>query len=284
MASKNKKNRRKKKRNRSMADRADRHVLYQLAVQSPEPDIEFFEKAYRHFRQAEPLSMREDFCGTALLSTEWARSDKQRTALGVDLDGPTLAWARQTNVGAAKPGVQRRVELIEADVRDIREPRVDLTCALNFSFCVFKEREELKRYFRVVYEGLKDDGVFVTELYGGTEAIIELEDDREIDGEDEVEDFTYTWEQESYDPLTHETLCHIHFEFEDGSVMKNAFTYDWRLWTVPEVRDLLTEVGFQQIAIYWEDVDDEGEGTGEYRLAEIEENQEGWIVYIVAAK
>jgi len=280
-----KKNKKKGKRRRSpLADSADRHLLYQLSVQSPEPDIEFFETAYRAMRGSKPWSMREDFCGTAFLSTEWARSHRRRTALGVDLDAPTLDWGREKNVDPAGDKVSSRVELVHADVLDIDEPKVDLTCALNFSFCIFKKREQLKEYFRVAYEGLKDDGVFVTELYGGTEAIIEAEDEREIDGEDLVADFTYCWEQESFNPLTHETVCHIHFELEDGSRLDRAFTYDWRLWTVPEVRDLLDEVGFERIDLYWEDVDEDGEGSGDYRLADVEENQEGWIVYIVAGK
>jgi hypothetical protein len=29
-------------------------------------------------------------------------------------------------------------------------------------------------------------------------------------------------------------VCHIHFDFEDGSRLERAFSYDWRLWSLPE--------------------------------------------------
>ena len=149
---------------------------------------------------------------------------------------------------------------------------------MNFSFCVFKQRRELLRYFETVHQGLADDGLFVCELYGGTEAIMAIEEPRAVD------DFTFIWDQAAYNPITNETLCHIHFEFKDDSRLNEAFTYDWRLWSIPEVRELLTEAGFDSIDVYWEAVDENGAGTGEHRLTTEEENQEGWLVLIVASK
>ncbi|MEE8139216.1 MAG: class I SAM-dependent methyltransferase [Thermoanaerobaculia bacterium] len=267
-----------KRRKVSRAEAADRYVLYQQSVQSPEADIEFFIKSFRKLRGRQPRSLREDFCGTAYLSCEWVRDHPRRTALGVDLGPETLRWGEEHNLSRLDGGQSGSVELILADVLDVPGPPVDLTCALNFSFCVFKTRDLLRRYFEVVIGGLKRGGVFFCELYGGTEAIIELEEERE------VEDFTFIWEQEKFNPLTHETLCHIHFEFEDGSRLERAFTYDWRLWSIPEVRELLEEVGFSGVDVYWEEVDEDGDGTGEYHLALEEENQESWLVYLVAAK
>ena len=163
--------------------------------------------------------------------------------------------------------------------------RADMTCAMNFSYGVFKTRAELRHYFEVVYQQLADDGVFFTELYGGTEAIVAVEDEREIAGDEETGgDFTYLWEQAAYNPITHETLCHIHFRLSDGSKIEKAFTYDWRLWSIMEVRELLYEVGFTSVRVYWEATDEDGDGTGEYYATEHEENQESWLVYLVAAK
>ena len=60
-------------------------------------------------------------------------------------------------------------------------------------------------------------------------------------------------------------LCHIHFSFPDGSKIKKAFTYDWRLWTLPEIRELLLEAGFQRATVYWEGTNEETEeGDGEF--------------------
>jgi len=272
-----KKTRKKRKRKKKLADLADPLKLYQLSVQCPEVEIDFFTSVYRRHRKRRPLSMKEDFCGTAYLATDWVKSHKKRTAVGVDLDAPTLAWARKHVLGKAKPGVRDRVQLIEANVLDVTEPKVDVTCALNFSYCGFKTRELLRRYFSTAREGLAEGGIFFCELYGGTEAIIELEEERE------VEDFTYVWHQAKFNPITRETLCHIHFDFPDGSRLEQAFTYDWRLWTIPEVRECLDEAGFSHTEIYWDPVDNDDADEG-FRLTEEEENQEGWLVYIVGLK
>ncbi len=273
-----KKSKKKRKRNKTLANRADPLKLYQLSVQCPEVEIDFFTKAFREHRGRRPLCMRVDFCGTAYLATEWVKSHKKRTAVGVDLDAPTLAWARKHVLGKAKAGVRDRVQLIEANVLDVTEPKVDVTCALNFSYGVFKTRDLLRRYFATAREGLVDGGIFFCELYGGTEAIIELEEEREVDG------FTYIWNQAEFNPITRETLCHIHFVLSDGSRIDQAFTYDWRLWTIPEVRECLLEAGFSQTEVYWDPVEEDDDADEGFRLTEEEENQEGWLVYLVALK
>jgi SAM-dependent methyltransferase len=267
-----------------IADIVDRHLLYQASVQVPEADIDFFVRAYKRLRKKDPQVMREDFCGTGFLSCEWAKSGPKRRSIGIDLDEPTLAWGRAHNLSKLPPKVRDRVTLIRGNVLDGVGDRADITCALNFSYGVFKTRELLQRYFEVARECLVPDGVFITELYGGTEAIIEIEDEREVEYDAPVGNFTYRWEQAAYNPITHDTLCHIHFDFKDGSKLDKAFTYDWRLWTIPELRELLLAAGFRSVDIWWEGVDDDGEGSGDFHPTEREENQESWLVYIVAAK
>lgn len=258
------------------AERADRHELYELAVQSPEADIEFYLDRFRQHRSRDPKTLREDFCGTALLSATWLAGATDRSAVGIDLDRATLEWGRKRHF--SDPALSERIELLCEDVREVDGPNVELACAMNFSFCVFKTRDKLRGYFESVHRGLADDGLFISELYGGTEAIVEIEDERELD------DFTFIWEQERYNPITHEVLCHIHFRFRDGSLLERAFTYDWRLWSIPEVRELLAEAGFGKVDVYWEETDEDGDGTGQHHLATEEENQESWLVYLVAIK
>ena len=97
--------------------------------------------------------------------------------------------------------------------------------------------------------------------------------------------FTYLWEQASFNPVTSEMVCHIHFRFPDGSKMRRAFSYEWRLWTLPEIRELLAEAGFSRSAVYWEGTDDDtGEGDGEFTASEKGEADPAWVVYIVAEK
>lgn len=268
----------KKRKGPTKADRSDRHDLYQKAVQFPSADVEAFEKIYEEFRGRSPKVLREDFCGTAYLSCTWVQSADDRRAVGVDLDGPTLDWGREHNLSKLTEEQRARVDLHQANVLDGPGDKADIACAMNFSYCVFKKRPQLRRYFEVVRDGLADDGIFVAELYGGYEAVTEDEELRECEG------FNYRWRQVKYNPITHETLCHITFEFKDGSKIKNAFTYDWRLWTIAELRDLLEEVGFSEVAVYWDQVDEDGDGTGEYERTEEEENQESWLVYVVGIK
>lgn len=267
-----------RKRRATLAEQADPHALYEASVQAPEGDIEFILRVFRrHFRRV-PLTLREDFCGTAYLAATWVQGGRRRKAIGVDLDEPTLEWGRHEHIEPMTPAEQRRIRLLQADVREVTRPRVDVICALNFSYCALKSRRELGSYLRAAHRSLGEQGLFVCELYGGTEAVIPIEERWEGDG------FTYVWDQESYDAVTHATLCHIHFEFPDGSRLEKAFTYDWRLWTIPEVRELLAEAGFRRSEVYWEQTDEEGEGTGEFERTESEENQEGFIAYIAGVK
>lgn len=287
---KHKKNKHKDKSGKShgpsMAETADRHVMYQAAVQAVDVEVEFLDKIFRDLRGRTALSFKEDFCGTALLSVEWCKSNPERTAIGVDIDLETLQWGEQHNLHPAGSEVIRRVTLLQKDVREVTEPKVDITCAFNFSFCIFKTRESLREYFVSAREGLKEDGMLVLDMFGGTECMDVLEEETELD---EVKG-TYIWEHASFNPVTNEILCHIHFKFPDKSRMDKAFTYDWRLWSLPELTELLNEAGYSKVRVYWEkfenqdDDDDYLESTGEfYEVTEVD-NQESWHTYIVAEK
>ena len=106
-----------------------------------------------------------------------------------------------------------------------------------------------------------------------------MTEDRDLDG------FTYTWDQNFFDPITGDVVNHIHFKFPDGTKIKKAFTYEWRLWTLPEIQELLLEAGFKDTVVYWEGTDDEtGEGDGEWAVSKRGEACEGWVAYIVGIK
>ena len=134
-------------------------------------------------------------------------------------------------------------------------------------------------YFANVYASLGDDGVFFLDCYGGYESFQVMKEHTEYD------DYTYTWHQARYNPITGAMRCHIHFKFKDGSRLKKAFTYDWRLWTLPEIRELLAEAGFRNVTVYWQGWDDdEEEGNGEFTPVEDAAPDAGWICYISAER
>ena len=261
---------------RGMAAEADRYDLYQRAVQAPDADVEFFDGLFETLRGRAALTLREDFAGTAYLSSAWVASHPERRAVAIDVDAEPLDWGYEHNL--MEPEVGARVELVEGDARTLLEPPVDIVCAPNFSVCCLRERASLLEYLASAHASLVEDGLLICELYGGTEAVVASTEERHCDG------FDYTWEQESFNPVDHHVRCHIHFDFTDGSRLDSAFTYDFRLWSIPEISEALTEVGFAEVQVYWEAVGEDGAGTGEYRLTRQEENQEGWLVYIVGLR
>jgi SAM-dependent methyltransferase len=266
------------RRSPSLASRADRHELYERAVQAPESDADTLASLFRRFRKREALSLREDFCGTAALSVAWAKRKRGRTAIGVDLDQPTLDWGLEHRVRPAGPDVAARVELRRANVLDGVGPRVDVAAGLNFSYCVLHERQDLVAYFRAARRKLVDDGILVLDLFGGSETMGTKLDRRKLSK------FTYRWEQRSFDPLSHRIVCAIGFDFSDGSSIEDAFFYDWRLWTCPELRDAMLEAGFSRVRALWERTNFDGEGTNSFYEPKHVENQESWWTYLVAER
>lgn len=261
------------------ADRADKFDLYQRAVQSPEVDVEFFHRVFRTEFGRPPLLLREDFCGTAAVSCAWAASRRDRRAIGFDLDEETLAWGRTHNVEALPPARRASVTLVQADVREEHAEKADVICALNFSFNVFKTRDELRGYFKAALRNLADEGVLILDVVGGAETQEdEREESRKIKG-----GVHYVWEQRRFDPLTYEGRFAIHFLFKDGSALRCAFEYDWRLWTIPELRELLLEAGFRRVDVFWEGTDPEtDEGNGKYDRVTTAAADPAWVACLAA--
>lgn len=269
-----------KRASKTMAECADRHTLYEKSVQGVKEEFNFVNDTFRKLRKRTPHTVREDFCGTAKMCCEWVSRDKKNTATGVDIDPDVLAWGRSHNVSGLKSSEQARVRLIQEDVFKVEQSEpVDVVLAMNFSYQIFKTRELLGGYFRKTYEALADDGILFLDSFGGYDAYKELKEKRKF------KHFKYIWEHAHYNPVNSDILCHIHFSFPDGSKMKKAFTYDWRLWTLPELRELLLEAGYSRVTVYWEDADEEtGEGNGNFSPVTVGDADPSWVCFLVAEK
>ena len=276
-------------RKRSPGLGRDPYALYEAAVQAVDYDLDFMERVYRARRGGRFRLFREDFCATAHLAAQWVLRRPQNRAWGVDLDRRPLAWCRRHRLPVLREKA-RRLVLVRRDVRRVRRPKVDVIAALNFSYWVFKRRPELLEYFRAVRHSLRPGGMLVVNAFGGTEAMTELVEKRRIAATNAVDGtpigrFTYLWEHASFNAIDHHIVCHIHFRFPDGTRMERAFTYDWRLWTLPEVREAMLEAGFRTVEMYVEGWDDrKNEADGIYRLRKRLPNQEGWLAYVVGLK
>jgi hypothetical protein len=274
---KEKKNKRKKA---SIAATADRHKLYEMAVQYAPSEIDFVDDTFKQLRGFRAKTLREDFCGTANVCCEWVKRRDNNHAIGVDIDEEVLQWGVDNNLSKLNSEQQNRIELLQENVLEVETEKPEIILAMNFSYWLFKERKDLKHYFKQVRSSLAEGGVFFLDAYGGYESFSEVREEQEI----EDGDFTYTWEQERFDPITHNLICNIHFAFSDGSSLDKAFHYDWRLWILPEIQDLLKESGFSKVTVYWQGWDEDGEPDGEFKPAENADADAGWICYLTAEK
>jgi hypothetical protein len=265
------------RKGRLTAKNADPHWLYEQSVQNPEVEVEFIDRVFRERFGREAILLREDFCGTAKLCAEWAKLGAAKRAFGVDWDEPTLAWGRENNVVPLGDRAGH-VTLVRDDVRHVQDPAADVLTATNFSWWGFKTRAELKAYLRNCHASLRDEGMLMMDCYGGPEAQIPQEEEREQDG------FDYVWDQDTFNPITNEITCFIHFNFPDGSRLRKAFAYDWRLWSLPEACDLLDECGFRDTVVYWEGTDEDGEPDGDFQPSREGDLAPAWVAYILAFK
>ena len=258
---------------------ADRHDLYERSVQNTEAEIDFVEQVWNEIRGRTASVLREDFCGTAQTSAEWLRRREDNHSIGVDLDEEVVAWGMAKNRERLTEEQLERLEIRLENVLDVSTRPVETVLAMNFSYFLFKTRDHLRGYFEKVHASLVDDGLFVLDAYGGSDSFTEMEEERDLDG------FTYVWDQNHYNPINGDVINKIHFHFPDGTKMKDAFIYEWRLWTLPEITEILLEAGFAKASVYWEGTEEDGEdGNGEFTAETVGEPCAGWIVYIVAEK
>lgn len=268
----------KKATSRFTAATADRFELYEGSVYDPDADHDFLVKTFKTHRKRRPLTLREDFAGTSKLSALWVTNHGLTKAWAVDLDPEPLHWGFEQHLEPLGE-VGERVVQLEENVLTVETPKVEVITAFNFSYWIFEQRSLMLDYFRKVRKSLKKDGMFVIDLMGGPGVQQPCEEPREEDL-----GFTYIWEQEAMDAITNHIDCHIHFEFEDGTKMMKAFTYNWRVWTMSELRDIMMEAGFASVDAFWEGTDKDGDGDGIFKKASSAENEDTWIAYLVAWK
>lgn len=307
--------------------------LYQQSVQSPKGEISYLQKFFLEYVGGRiPLHLQEDFCGTALLSVEWLRSDSRRTAVGLDLDLEALSWCLENNIDKISSDWRSRISLFHGNVLHPSEanlvkfenkekvpkatninkeeedpesmamestngshlmkgstlPARDIICAFNYSCCCLHSRDELVSYFKHARNNLsRKGGIFVMDLYGGKSSEGDLKLQRKFPN------FTYVWEQAGFDIIHRKTRINLHYHLQKPQrKLRYAFSYSWRLWSLPEIKDCLQEAGFQSIHFWIRRMPNSEEiktikGFGSNRDVKYEEvksfeQQDSWNAYIVA--
>lgn len=256
----------------------DKYDLYSQSVQAPDSDVGFFLDTYKELRGGRvPHILREDFCGTFSICCEWVKLDPQNVAHGLDLDPEPIDYGKKRYLKALTPEEQRRVRIQLKNVLDRDVPKSDIIAAQNFSYCIFHKREELRAYLENAFFSLNNGGIMLMDIFGGSQTQGPIEDCTED------KDFNYYWDQHSFDPISHRAKFSIHFSLKGGKKYRDCFTYDWRLWTIPEIREMMEEVGFRKTHVYWEGSQGE-EGNGIFTRQEVGEDCESWIAYVVGEK
>lgn len=262
-----------------MSEIFDKYYYYTKSVQSAENDVEFFNDFYKETRKTEAITFREDFCGGFLICCEWVKLGDKKKAIGLDLDQEPIEYGFKNYLSKLNQDQKKRVSIFEQNVLKSDLPKADMVAALNFSYFIFKERQVLKTYFQNVYDSLNENGLFFLDCFGGPATQERNEEEVEHEG------FSYFWDQDYYNPINNDAKFYIHFKI-DGEKRKRerVFSYDWRMWSLPELKDLMTEVGFKDVKVLWEGSDEEGDGNGVFTESKEGEECESWIAYVVGCK
>jgi SAM-dependent methyltransferase len=256
----------------------ERYRYYEKSVQSADFDVHFFKNQYqRLFNTKKNLVLREDFCGTAVVACEWAKLDSTFQSYGLDLDGRPLDYGKKHHWDFLNYSQQQRVRLLQQDVCLVPEFAAHLIVAMNFSYFIFKERSKLLNYFKSVKRSLVPKGLFILDAFGGTQCF-----KKHVDRV-EHKSFIYYWDCSDYNPITHECMYYIHFKDKrTGKKWNEVFSYDWRMWTLMEIQDLLREAGFQSVDVMWEGEKKDGSGNGLFKTTRKAENCDSWVCYLLA--
>lgn len=289
---------------RSQRDKAgvDLLELYRWAVQAPETHATVLRLMFERLHPGHtPTVLREDFAGTSAEAVAWLALAPGRQAVAVDLDGPTLAWARR-RAERLLGDCAAALQFVEADVVATAPPAVPaahILSVLNFSILYLREPAQLQAYLQHAWHCLAPQGVLVLNLFGGPAAMKPRSDRHlitpqpRLPTEAAIPPFEYTWEQRHFDARTRHIDCRIHFRTANpahpGRVLdlRDAFRYRWRLWTVAELTGALHAAGFQTVQV-WRHTHDPAPGGAGVFLGAVDprvlDPLAHWTAYVVASR
>lgn len=266
------------KKSRTKLSEFDKYDYYLRSVQAPDADVDFFLETYRSLAKRSPETLREDFCGAFAVCCDWVQRSKKLKAFGVDLDLEPISWGQKHLLPKLKPEQQSRIQILNQNVLDKNLPKVDVIAAQNFSYFIFKKREQLRDYFRNCLLTLNPDGLLIADCFGGSACYEPNEEETKFKG------FSYFWEQSTFNPITSEAEFHIHYKRDGEKRRERVFSYDWRLWSLAEIREIMEEAGFPKTHVYWEGTTRKGGGNGRFIATEFGDYALSWIAYVVGQK
>jgi SAM-dependent methyltransferase len=241
----------------------DKYEHQAATRRSPEDVARILDDLYResHGEGARATTLREDYCGTLANCCAWVGLDSERRAVGVDQDVEALEYGRARHLARLEPAERERVEVLEQDPARTDAP-ADVIATLNYSLFGLKTRPELLTYLQNCRRTLAPEGALVLEWFGGL-AVRKANVERT-----KFPGFTYVVEQEGFDPVTHEAAFRVDVNRRGEKKQVDLFTYDWRIWSVPELIDALTDAGFADVRTYSEQEPSGADRFGDFVPAE----------------
>ena len=254
----------------------DKYFYYKKSVQSPEEDIQFFKKTFKYFFKQPAHIFREDFCGTFYLAYHWIKDHSKNKAVAIDSAKEPIKYGTKHHISKLSPSQQNRLKILNNNVLEDNLPKANIISVSNFSYFALKERRLMLKYFQNVLKALFKKGLFIIDVVGGP--------DCELLSEEEIKhkNFNYYWDQDDFNPINRTGKYYIHFKRKGEKKRTKEFSYDWRLWSLPELKDILTEAGFSKVHVYWEGTNKKGEGNGIFKKATKGDVCSTWIAYLVS--
>jgi hypothetical protein len=249
-------------------------------------------------RLSAPRVLREDFSGSGALARAWAAQGDGFRSIAVDRDRVPLARAKAPRVTTRRANVMACAD------------RADVIAALNFPLGYFHRRSDLLAYLRASRSRLTPRGVLIADMYGGPSAFRPLKAVQRLRAPT-GERVEYTWEQREASEVTGLVTDALHFRVWPASrrgskaprgrsvasattgasrarpqTCPDAFVYHWRLWSIPELRDALTEAGFSDVRVF-DQLGDAIDQDGNLHVTPCARDHTfdgDWVVYVVARK
>jgi len=249
----------------------DRYDLYELAVTDGPRLARFLAAVHGQ----SPRVLVEHFSGSGALARAWPLQVPGGSSIAIDQDAAPLRKLRKAR------GVTPVCMKVEHSSH-----HADVIAATNFPVGYFHSRPDLVAYLKHVRSLLNPRGVFVCDLYGGSDAFTPSRNRKTLRAADGTR-VSYTWEQREADPTTGRVLNALHFKLpargrRKARELHDAFVYDWRLWSIPELRDAAAQAGLGLMQIY-NRLADAIDSDGNVYVRPIEsagELDDPWVVYL----
>jgi len=245
-----------------------KYELYQKSVQNVKKEVEFLKKTYRLLYNKIPTTFREDFCGTAMLSCEWVKSNVLNTAIGIDLDQETLDWGIKNNIENLSSGSDR-IKLKKQNVLDEynTNEKFDIICSLNYSHFLLQKRKELVKYFKNVSNNLDSKGLFILDFYGGSHIFI----DHKYQHNKSSNFYEFSGKQMNI--LNNQSKCSLNYKIKKNK-FKPLFSFEFRIYSIIELKEALEESGFNEFKLFIKEInDDENDDYAEYEEIDLNEDE-----------